>query len=213
MRKYLAIFLLLLTLGGCSNKNVSGGASVASQTSAASEEQFSVPSTSDFQGTAVFCMTPEHFRNYFNSISEIELHETKECERDVLQSCGHFESGAVRYIFKIVPDMQNSSSITLYTPVGSDDICEVTVDFDDHAYSEQTLALYKEICFDVFELFAISCDDEMYTTLLSYADDNISETNFLSSDRREILFSEGNASLYSYFSYGEYSHVCIIPTD
>lgn len=212
MKKLLAFVLLLFIFSGCAEEKVSGGEPVIQETEAVIEEHYCIPSASDFQGTAVFELTPDGFRDYFNSISEIELYEINECEKEKLAPCGHFENGVIRYIFKIVPDMQNSPSITLYTPYESKSICEVTVDFDDHAFSTDAMALYKEMCLDIMSMFSeIEDKEDIYLELVEYADENVSTVNFLDSSRRDIIYSDDNAAFCSYFAYGEYSHICIIP--
>lgn len=174
------------------------------------------PCITEENGILLFSMTDVQFIDVLNRKCQLDAPAVEKWEKEDLGETIHFGAETVRYIYKIFDGMQNSPSITLYKPVGTDKICEITVDYDDHAFSFETMESYKDIAASVLSQFFPSRNDEeinkLFDDMVVYSDEHTSETSFLDSTPGKTMYDENGIATYSYFAYGEYSHICLIPS-
>ena len=108
-------------------------------------------------------------------------------------------------------------TLSVYVPTNADYIQEVTINFDDHSYSETMYTLYEEICFYTLKVFFPDLEAEkireLYKTLNLLAYDNIvpNEQGYGPDPIPCALYYKDNIGLYPYFAVGESVHLCIIP--
>lgn len=108
-------------------------------------------------------------------------------------------------------------TITAYTPQGETVIKELTVDFDDHSYTDKMYKQYEEMCFYTLKVFFPNMDEKeltkLYKKLNNKAYDNIfqNEQGFHSDNPPSDLYYRDGVGVYPYFAYGESVRMCIIP--
>ena len=108
-------------------------------------------------------------------------------------------------------------TITVYVPTNADYVQEVTLNFDDHSYTEAMYDLYEEICFYSLKVFFPDMENEkiteLYQTLNHLAYENIMphEKGYSSDSIPCALYYKDGIGLYPYFAIGESVHLCIIP--
>lgn len=106
-------------------------------------------------------------------------------------------------------------TISVYTPLGSDQVLEIMLNFDDHSYTDSLYLAYEEMCFYTLKaLYPDLADEEivtLYTTLNDLAYENLTQVNYSPESVPCVLYCRGNAAIYPYFAIGESLHLCIIP--
>ncbi len=108
-------------------------------------------------------------------------------------------------------------TITMYTPQDETIIKELTVDFDDHSYTEKMYKQYEEMCFYTLKVFFPDMDEKEITKLYkklnkkAYANIFQNEQGFHSDNPPSDLYYRDEVGVYPYFAYGESVRMCIIP--
>ena len=106
-------------------------------------------------------------------------------------------------------------TISVYTPLGSDQVQEIMLNFDDHSYTEPLYRAYEDICFYTLKTLLPDLAHEeivtLYTTLNDLAYENLTQVNYTSESVPCVLYCRENVALYPYFAIGESLHLCIIP--
>ena len=108
-------------------------------------------------------------------------------------------------------------TISVYVPTNGDYIQEVTLNFDDHGYTEAMYELYEEMCFYTLKVFFPDFTDEkiteLYTAQNKLAYENVfpNEEGYDSDSVPCALYYKDGIGLYPYFAIGEFVHICIIP--
>lgn len=105
-------------------------------------------------------------------------------------------------------------TITVYVPAHSNNIQEITLDFNDHGYTNWAYNLYEGYCFSALKVFFPDFDDnqirELYKTLYSLTND---PSCFISDDAEpepHVIFHHGDIGIYPYYSMGT-AHICVVP--
>ena len=110
-------------------------------------------------------------------------------------------------------------TISVYVPKNADYVQEITLNFDDHSYTEAMYDRYEEICFYTLKVFFPDMEDEkitaLYKTLNQLAYDNMMphEQRYGSGSIPCALYYKDGIGLYPYFAIGESVRLCIIPVD
>lgn len=137
--------------------------------------------------------------------------------RQVLNTSIHSKHETVYYNFTENKKVWSLPTISVYIPTNCDYIQEITLDFDDHSYTETKYKLYEEMCYYTLKVFFPELSDDkitqLYTTLNSLAYDNIFpyEQGYGSNPAPCALYHRDGIGLYPYFAIGECVHLCIIP--
>lgn len=107
--------------------------------------------------------------------------------------------------------------ITVYVPTDSDYVQGITVNFDDHSFSEEMYILYKEMCYYTLKIFFPEYADEQIYELfeknkdLAYANIFPNEQGYKNGAIPCELFYKDGIGVYPYFAIGESVRLCIIP--
>lgn len=108
-------------------------------------------------------------------------------------------------------------TITVYVPTNADYIQEITVNFDEHGYSESFHADFEELCFYTLKVFFPELDDESIIDLYKDANTLGNLNVFLNEDGYKkgcvpcVLYCKDGIGVYPYFAIGEWVHLCMIP--
>lgn len=135
----------------------------------------------------------------------------------ILDTSIHSKHETVYYNFTEDEKVWPLPTISVYVPANSDYIQEITLNFDDHSYTEAMYKLYEEMCYYTLKVFFPDLSDDkitqLYTTLNSLAYDNLvpHEQGYSSNSVPCALYHKDGIGLYPYFAVGECVHLCIIP--
>lgn len=108
-------------------------------------------------------------------------------------------------------------TITVYVPTNGDYIQKVTVNFDEHGYSESFYAEFEELCFYTLKAFFPDMDDDEIVALYEEANYLGNLNVFLKEDGYKkgcvpcVLYHKDGIGVYPYFAIGEWVHLCIVP--
>ena len=135
----------------------------------------------------------------------------------ILDTSIHSKHETVYYNFTEDEKVWPLPTISVYVPANSDYIQEITLNFDDHSYTEAMYELYEGMCYYTLKVFFPDLSDDkiiqLYTTLNNLAYDNIvpHEQGYSSNSVPCALYHKDGIGLYPYFAVGECVHLCIIP--
>lgn len=125
--------------------------------------------------------------------------------------------GDIYYEFKTDKKVWTLPTITIYTSEGEEFVKELTINFDDHSYSDKMYEKYEEICFYTLKVFFPNLTKDkitqLYKEINKLAYDNIfpNEKGFHSDNLPSDLYYQNEIGVYPYFAYGESVRLCIIP--
>ncbi len=109
------------------------------------------------------------------------------------------------------------STVSVYVPSNKKYIQEVTINFDEHSYSESGFEQYKLMCFYSLKVFFPDLTDEtllnLCTEAITLGNQNVFESDkWYSRDSVPyVLFHKDGIGVYPYFAIGDWEHFCIIP--
>lgn len=108
-------------------------------------------------------------------------------------------------------------TITVYVPTNGDYIQEITVNFDEHGYSESFYAEFEELCFYTLKVLFPDMPDKEIIALYEEANHLGNMNVFLNENGYKkgcvpcVLYHKDGIGIYPYFAIGEWVHLCIIP--
>lgn len=109
------------------------------------------------------------------------------------------------------------STVSMYVPSNGNYIQEITINFDEHSYSESGYEQYKQICFYTLKVFFPDFSDDSIMDLcmeaITLGNENVfTSDEWYSSDSVPCaLFYKDGIGVYPYFAIGDWEHFCIIP--
>jgi len=154
---------------------------------------------------------------YWNDQEERYLPPTSEWRSVMYKTSIHSNHETIYYNFTENEKIWSLPSISVYVPTNGDYIQEVTIDFDDHSFTEEMHDLYEKMCFYALKVFFPQLENEkiieLYKTMNSLAYDNIfpNAQGYGSNPIPCALYYKDNIGIYPYFAIGESVHLCIIP--
>ena len=98
-------------------------------------------------------------RSYLTSASQWQCY--------TYDSAIHSDHETKKYYFTEDERVYSLPTITVYVPTNGDYIQEITVNFDEHSYSESGFAHYKEMCYYTMKVFFPNLPDESILDLCS----------------------------------------------
>ena len=119
--------------------------------------------------------------------------------------------------FTVDERIWSQPTITVYVPTNGDYIQEITVNFDEHGYSESFYAEFEELCFYTLKVFFPDMPDNEIIALYEEANHLGNMNVFLNEDGYKkgcvpcVLYHKDGIGIYPYFAIGEWVHLCIIP--
>lgn len=137
--------------------------------------------------------------------------------------CYHRDSGIhsayrINY-FYFTPDEQVHTlpTVAVYVPTNDDRIQEITVNFDEHSYTESGYHLFQEMCGYTMRVFFQDLPDDTVSAVCSEII-SLGNQNVFSSDEwydvgsvPSVLFHKNGIGVYPYFAIGDWERFCIIP--
>lgn len=134
------------------------------------------------------------------------------------QGFGRYK-GDMCYEYTADKEILTLPTITVYTPQNRKWMKAITVNFDDHSYTEKMYQQYEEICFYTLKIFFTAMDKKeitnMYKNLNEIAYEHVfqNEQGFQSDNPPSDLFYRNGVGVYPYFACGESVRMCIIPVN
>ena len=119
--------------------------------------------------------------------------------------------------FTVDERIWSQPTITVYVPTNADYIQEITVNFDEHGYSESFYAEFEELCFYTLKVFFPDMPDKEIISLYEEANHLGNMNVFLNENGYKkgcvpcVLYHKDGIGIYPYFAIGEWVHLCIIP--
>ena len=110
-------------------------------------------------------------------------------------------------------------TVAVYTIKHTKNIEAITVNFDDHSYTEKMYKKYEKLCFYCLKMLFPNMEKNkitsLYKKLNKKAYDHIFQTEkgFHSYNLPSDLYYRDGVGIYPYFAYGESVRMCIIPVD
>lgn len=171
---------------------------------------------------AVFSVTLEEFIRCFNSLFESQFQsDFFPSSRD--WSISHRNKGihtdypVMEFRFSEDPLVFSLPAVTVYTPMEERFIQELTVNFDEHSYTEEGYQRYRLLCADTLNVFFPELSREAARNLcdqiLLLGNEHIfsSQEWYTSGAMPYALFYKGGVGVYSYDAIGDWRRFCIIP--
>lgn len=121
------------------------------------------------------------------------------------------------YYFVEDEDIYNEPTISVYVPSNADYIQEITINFDEHGYTESGFAQYKQLCYCTMEVFFPDLNDteiqNLCTQIITLGNQNVFDSDawYSSASVPYALFYKDGIGVYPYFAIGDWEHFCIIP--
>ncbi len=145
------------------------------------------------------------------------LQPASEWRNLVYPSAIHSEHETILYEFSYNPKIWSQPTITAYVPTNKEYIQEITVNFDEHGYSESFYDAFEELCYYTLKVFFPELSDEqiihLYTELNMLGDQNVfdNDQGYEKGCIPCVLYHKNGIGVYPYFAVGEWQHLCIIP--
>lgn len=156
------------------------------------------------------------YNNYYKSDKGIGYIKHYSEWYSYIQDFGRHK-GDMHYEFTVDKKIWTLPTITAYTPKKDTVIKELTVNFDDHSYTDKMYKQYEEMCFYTLKVFFPDMDKKkiikLYKTINNKAYKNIfqKKEGFHSNNPPSYLYVKDGIGVYPYFAYGESVRMCIIP--
>lgn len=127
----------------------------------------------------------------------------------------HSEHKTYLYCFSEDEQVYSLPTITVYVPANGDYIQEITVNFDEHSYSDSMYELYEQMCYYTLKVFFQDLSDEEIVEIYEEAN-KLGNLNVFASEEGEggvpcVLYYKDGIGVYPYFAIGQWMHLCVIP--
>jgi len=152
---------------------------------------------------------------YWNDRKSLYLSPSTEWVWFTYDNAIHSDYETDFYEFTEDENIWSLPAIVVYVPKNSENIQEITLNFDDHSYTESMYNLYEEICYYTLKIFFPDFENEkiieLYSTLINLAYDNMYNEPYSNNPKPCALYYKDSIGLYPYFAVGESVRICIIP--
>ncbi len=171
-------------------------------------------------GEFVFTFSIDDFIGRYNSIyqagkGEAYLAPSSEWRAYNYDRAIHSGYGCSYYNYSKDESILPFPTISVYTPSGSDNVHEITLNFDDHSYTEPLFKAYEDMCFYTLKTLLPDLADEeivtLYTTLNDLAYEHLTLVDYTPESVPYAVYCRENVAVYPYFAIGESLRLCIIP--
>lgn len=128
-------------------------------------------------------------------------------------STAHSDYETYYYRFKEDEKIWSLPEISVYVPTDNNYIQEITLDFDDHGYTEPNYRLYEEICFYTLKVLFPDFEDGKITDLYNALYDKTNDPRCFvrtGEPTPKVLYYANDIGLYPFYR-GGMAHICIIP--
>lgn len=223
-RTVLGLCLLGILLSGC-GKPTQMQETMAPQTETAPQEEpqlYDVTVMENREGELVFSGSMEEFIDCYNSLYERDHDRTyltpaAQWYCSTASAAIHSEHETWIYTFTEDENVHSLPRITVYVPTNGTYIQEITVDFDEHSYSDTSYALYEQMCRYTLGVFFPDLEDAqlgaLWEEVVRAGNINVfsSEEWYDSGCMPCALYYRDGIGVYPYFAIGDWMRFCIIP--
>ncbi len=121
------------------------------------------------------------------------------------------------YEYTLDDKIWSMPTISVYTPTNGEYIQAITVNFDEHGYSDTFYAHFEKLCYYTLKVFFPDMADDTIHSLYKEANELGNLNVFLNEDGYEkgcvpcVLYHKDGYGVYPYFAIGEWTHLCVIP--
>ncbi|MBR5428101.1 MAG: hypothetical protein IK118_07120 [Clostridia bacterium] len=175
-------------------------------------------------GRALFALTPQAFIDEFNRYysaanGDAYLRSPARWRVSEFDAAPHGRGETVVYNFSRDEQIWSLPTVSIYVPAGEARICEITLNFDDHSFTPELFAEYKELCRCALRVFFPDKDDRQTDALIgemiAFADENIlPDTQWYGADSvPQVAYIRNGIACYPYFAFGDWLRICIVPVD
>lgn len=129
----------------------------------------------------------------------------------------HSEYETKCYSFTEDEHVYSLPTITVYVSTNDDYIQQITVNFDEHSFTQSGFEQYKEMCYYTMKVFFPDLPDarimDLCTEIVALGNQNVfsSDEWFSKNAVPFALFYREGIGVYPYFAIGDWEHFCIIP--
>lgn len=106
-------------------------------------------------------------------------------------------------------------TVTVYTPMEDRSIQELTLNFDEHSFTEAGYQRFRQLCGDTLRVFFGDLEEasELAEQIIRFGNENVFESDawFGSDALPRGLYYRGGVGVYPYFAIGDWQRFCVIP--
>ena len=170
----------------------------------------------------VFTISTSDYVESYNSYYKIDycrslLPPVSQWQCFTYDSAIHSEYETKCYSFTEDEHVYSLPTITVYVPTNDDYIQQITVNFDEHSFTQSGFEQYKEMCYYTMKVFFPDLPDarimDLCTEIVALGNQNVfsSDEWFSKNAVPFALFYREGIGVYPYFAIGDWEHFCIIP--
>ena len=170
----------------------------------------------------VFTISTSDYVESYNSYYKIDycrslLPPVSQWQCFTYDSAIHSEYETKCYSFTEDAHVYSLPTITVYVPTNDDYIQQITVNFDEHSFTQSGFEQYKEMCYYTMKVFFPDLPDarimDLCTEIVALGNQNVfsSDEWFSKNAVPFALFYREGIGVYPYFAIGDWEHFCIIP--
>ena len=170
----------------------------------------------------VFTISTSDYVESYNSYYKIDYYRSllppvSQWQCFTYDSAIHSEYETKCYSFTEDEHVYSLPTITVYVPTNDDYIQQITVNFDEHSFTQSGFEQYKEMCYYTMKVFFPDLPDarimDLCAEIVALGNQNVfsSDEWFSKNAVPFALFYREGIGVYPYFAIGDWEHFCIIP--
>ena len=170
----------------------------------------------------VFTISTSDYVESYNSYYKVDycrslLPPVSQWQCFTCDSAIHSEYETKCYSFTEDEHVYSLPTITVYVPTNDDYIQQITVNFDEHSFTQSGFEQYKEMCYYTMKVFFPDLPDarimDLCAEIVALGNQNVfsSDEWFSKNAVPFALFYREGIGVYPYFAIGDWEHFCIIP--
>ena len=170
----------------------------------------------------VFTISTSDYVESYNSYYKVDycrslLPPVSQWQCFTYDSAIHSEYETKCYSFTEDEHVYSLPTITVYVPTNDDYIQQITVNFDEHSFTQSGFEQYKEMCYYTMKVFFPDLSDarimDLCAEIVALGNQNVfsSDEWFSKNAIPFALFYRDGIGVYPYFAIGDWEHFCIIP--
>ena len=170
----------------------------------------------------VFTISTSDYVESYNSYYKVDycrslLPPVSQWQCFTYDSAIHSEYETKCYSFTEDEHAYSLPTITVYVPTNDDYIQQITVNFDEHSFTQSGFEQYKEMCYYTMKVFFPDLSDarimDLCAEIVALGNQNVfsSDEWFSKNAVPFALFYREGIGVYPYFAIGDWEHFCIIP--
>ena len=170
----------------------------------------------------VFTISTSDYVESYNSYYKIDYYRSllppvSQWQCFTYDSAIHSEYETKCYSFTEDEHVYSLPTITVYVPTNDDYIQQITVNFDEHSFTQSGFEKYKEMCYYTMKVFFPDLPDarimDLCAEIVALGNQNVfsSDEWFSKNAVPFALFYREGIGVYPYFAIGDWEHFCITP--